>query len=69
MMRGTQMAPCDKQLTAQYIGATGAPGGFVDTLEATAAFLVSRDRLPEAPAREIFEDFMHPEYLEAVVTE
>jgi taurine transport system substrate-binding protein len=69
MMRGTEMVPCDKQLTAQYIGATGAPGGFVDTLEATAAFLVSRDRLPETPARKIFEDFMRPEYLEAVVKE
>ncbi|MFT4795256.1 MAG: taurine transport system substrate-binding protein [Paracoccaceae bacterium] len=67
MMRGTEVVRCDKQLTAQYIGTSDAPGGFVDTLEATATFLVSRDRLPEVPARAVFENFLHPEYLEAVV--
>ena len=66
MMRGTEMVPCSTQLTAQYIGTSEARGGFVDTLEATSAFLVSQDRLPEAPSREIFETFLHPEYLEAV---
>lgn len=67
MMKGTEMVPCDKQLTAQYIGTSQKRGGFVDTLEATAAFLVSQDRLPEVPARDVFETFLHPEYLEAVV--
>ncbi|MFK7992964.1 MAG: ABC transporter substrate-binding protein [Granulosicoccus sp.] len=67
MMKGTEMIPCDKQLTAQYIGTSKERGGFVDTLEATAAFLVSQDRLPEVPERAVFETFLHPEYLEAVV--
>jgi taurine transport system substrate-binding protein len=67
MMRGTEMVPCDKQLSAQYIGTTEARGGFVDTLLATSAFLVSQDRLPEAPSRETFETFLQPKYLEAVV--
>ncbi|WP_269583559.1 taurine ABC transporter substrate-binding protein [Roseibium sp. Sym1] len=67
MMRGTEMVPCDKQLTAQYIGTSEARGGFVDTLVATSDFLVSQDRLPEAPSRETFEAFLHPEYLEAAV--
>ncbi|WP_417672016.1 ABC transporter substrate-binding protein [Roseibium sp.] len=67
MMRGTEMVPCDKQLTAQYIGTSEARGGFVDTLVAPSEFLVSQDRLPEAPSRETFETFLHPEYLEAVV--
>ncbi|MFK7859306.1 MAG: ABC transporter substrate-binding protein [Granulosicoccus sp.] len=68
MMRGTEMIPCDKQLTAAYIGTSEERGEFVDTLEATATFLVSQDRLPEVPAREVFETFLHPEYLEAVVS-
>ena len=66
MMRGTEMVPCDKQLTSQYIGTSEARGGFVDTLVATSEFLVSQERLPEAPSRETFETFLHPEYLEAV---
>ena len=44
MMRGTEMVPCEKQLTAQYIGTEEAAGGFVDTLIATSDFLVSQDR-------------------------
>ncbi len=67
MMRGTEMVPCDKQLTAQYIGTSEARGSFVDTLIATSDFLVSQDRLPESPSREIFETFLRPEFLEAVV--
>jgi taurine transport system substrate-binding protein len=69
MMRGTEMVPCDVQLTAQYMGTSETRGGFIDTLEATTAFLVSQDRLPEAPAREVFETFLQPKYLEAVVAE
>lgn len=67
MMHGTEMVPCEKQLTAQYIGNSEARGGFVDTLIATSDFLVSQERLPESPSRETFETFLHPEYLEAVV--
>ena len=69
MMKGTEMVPCAVQLTDQYIGTSKERGGFVDTLEATATFLVSQDRLPEVAAREVFETFLHPEYLESVVIE
>jgi len=67
MMKGTEMIPCDRQLTGQYIGTSDARGGFVDTLQATAEFLVSQDRLPEVPARSVFEEFLQPQYLESVV--
>ena len=69
MMRGTEMVPCEKQLTGQYIGTSEARGGFIDTLIATSDFLVSQDRLPEAPSRETFETFLQPKYLEAAVAE
>ncbi|MDG1207951.1 MAG: ABC transporter substrate-binding protein [Paracoccaceae bacterium] len=67
MMKGTEMVPCDVQLTSRYMGTSAARGGFIDTLEATSAFLVSQDRLPGAPAREVFETFLQPKYLEAVL--
>ena len=69
MMRGTEMVPCEKQLTAQYIGTEAAAGGFVDTLIATSDFLVSQERLPESPSREVFEDFLVSTWLENVVAE
>src|SRR3984885_8271073 len=47
MMNGTAMVPCDRQLTAQYLGTSSAKGQFVDTLVATADFLVGQDRLPK----------------------
>ncbi|MEM7522206.1 MAG: ABC transporter substrate-binding protein [Pseudomonadota bacterium] len=67
MMKGTEMVPCDVQLTDRYIGTSASRGGFIDTLEATSAFLVSQDRLPGAPTRETFETFLQPKYLEAVL--
>lgn len=67
MMRGTEMVPCDVQLTDRYMGTEEAAGGFVDTLIATSDFLVSQDRLPEAPSREVFEDFLVSTWLENVV--
>jgi len=69
MMRGTEMVPCEKQLTAQYMGTEAAAGGFVDTLIATSDFLVSQERLPESPSREVFEDFLVSTWLENVVAE
>lgn len=67
MMKGTEMVPCDKQITAQYLGTTGDVGQFADTLVATSDFLVSQDRLPKALSREDFAAFLKPEYLEAIV--
>lgn len=67
MMRGTEMVPCDVQLTDRYMGTEEAAGGFVDTLIATSDFLVSQDRLPESPSREVFEDFLVSTWLQNVV--
>jgi taurine transport system substrate-binding protein len=67
MMKGTEMIPCDKQLTADYIGTSANKGQFVDTLMSTADFLAAQQRLPKNPGRATFENFMDPSYLEAVV--
>jgi taurine transport system substrate-binding protein len=67
MMGGTGMVPCDEQITAGYIGATGDIGQFADTLVATSEFLVAQDRLPKQLTREDFEVFLTPSYLETVV--
>ncbi|QCF26116.1 ABC transporter substrate-binding protein [Hydrocarboniclastica marina] len=66
MMKGTGMVPCDEQLTAQFIGDTAKRGQFVDTLMSTAEFLHAQKRLPKVPSRETFENFLAPQYLEAV---
>ena len=67
MMKGTEMVPCDKQITAQYLGTTSAKGQFVDTLIATADFLVKQDRLPKLLPRKDFEAFVAPSYIEKVL--
>ena len=67
MMKGTEMVPCDKQLTAQYMGTTGNIGGFADTLVKTSKFLVSEKRLPVQLTRKSYERFLDPSYLENVV--
>ena len=66
MMKGTEMVPCSKQLTQQYIGTTENKGQFVDTLMSTSEFLHSQKRLPKVPSRETFETFLVPAYLESV---
>jgi taurine transport system substrate-binding protein len=67
MMNGTAMVPCDRQLTAQYLGTSSAKGQFVDTLVATADFLVGQDRLPKLLPRRDFDAFVTPSYIEKVV--
>jgi taurine transport system substrate-binding protein len=67
MMKGTEMVPCDEQLTAEYIGDSKKRGQFVDTLLSTSTFLHEQKRLPNVPSRETFENFLAPEYLETVV--
>jgi taurine transport system substrate-binding protein len=67
MMNGTAMVPCDRQLTAQYLGTSSNKGQFVDTLVATADFLVGQDRLPKLLPRRDFDAFVTPSYIEKVV--
>jgi len=67
MMKGTEMVPCDEQLTAQYIGTPENKGEFVDTMMATSQFLVEQKRLPQVLPRSAFEDFLAPEYLQKVI--
>jgi taurine transport system substrate-binding protein len=67
MMNGTAMVPCDQQLTPQYLGTSAAKGQFVDTLVATADFLVQQDRLPKLLPRSDFDAFVTPSYIEKVV--
>lgn len=66
MMNGTAMVPCDQQLTAQYLGTSKKKGQFVDTLVATADFLVKQERLPKLLPRKDFENFIVPGYVEKV---
>ncbi len=66
-MSGTYMIPCDKQLTADYLGTPAHKGKFADTLIATAKFLKSQNRLPAVKADTVYADFINPSYLQAAV--
>jgi taurine transport system substrate-binding protein len=67
MMNGTAMVPCDQQLTDRYLGTSARKGQFVDTLIATADFLVKQERLPKLLPRADFEAFIEPSYIEKLV--
>src|SRR5271166_6518684 len=67
MMKGTEMVPCAKQLGADYLGTSQAKGRFVDALMSTATFLTDQKRLPKVGARQTYEDFITPGYLESAV--
>ncbi|ESR24880.1 ABC transporter substrate-binding protein [Lutibaculum baratangense] len=69
MMNGTEMVPCDEQLTAEYLGSPGEIGEFADTLVSTAEFLVEQDRLPKLLTREEFAAKIDPSYVAGVVGE
>ncbi len=64
MMKGTEMVPCDKQLTAEYLGVPESKGKFADTLVETGSFLVEQKRLPKLLPKSDFEAFLKPEYLQ-----
>jgi len=64
MMKGTEMVPCQKQLTDQYLGTSAKKGGFITTLMATSKFLADNKRLPKVPEQKTFESFIQPGYLE-----
>jgi taurine transport system substrate-binding protein len=68
MMNGTAMVSCDKQITAEYLGTSAKKGKFVDTLLATADFLVKQERLPKLLPRSDFEAFITPVYLEKLAS-
>jgi taurine transport system substrate-binding protein len=67
MMQGTEVVPCPKQLTETYLGSSKAKGKFVDTLMATATFLTDQKRLPKVEARQKYEDFVAPSFLETMI--
>jgi taurine transport system substrate-binding protein len=67
MMKGTQMIPCAKQLGGDYLGTSKAKGKFVDTLMSTATFLTDQKRLPKVEARQTYEEFIVPKFLEAAI--
>jgi taurine transport system substrate-binding protein len=69
MMKGTEMVPCSKQITAQYLGTPQKKGQFADTLHTTAAFLVEQKRLPKLLPKADFAAFLRPDYMEKALAQ
>lgn len=67
MMRGTEMVPCKRQITGEYLGTSAKKGKFVDTLVATATFLKEQNRLPAVKERAAYQAFINPSYVEKAV--
>ena len=66
-MSGTVMVPCQKQLTADYLGTPDKKGKYADALVATAKFLKSQNRLPALKEAKVYTDFVNPSYLQTAV--
>lgn len=69
MMNGTQMVPCQEQVTAEYLGTEGEVGQFADTLVSTAEFLAEQKRLPAVLSRDEFASRIDPSYLQSILAE
>lgn len=66
MMKGVNVVPCHEQTRPAYFGSSEKKGQFADTLESTAQFLVSQQRLPQVLPREKFAAFLDPSWLESL---
>jgi taurine transport system substrate-binding protein len=64
MMAGTGVIPCTEQVGADYLGTAQNKGGFVKDLVATASFLASQKRLPQAMPASTYDAFINPSYLQ-----
>jgi taurine transport system substrate-binding protein len=66
-MSGTYMIPCQRQLTAGYLGTPAHKGKFVAALIATAKFLKAQNRLPDVKPDAVYADFINPSFLVTAV--
>lgn len=69
MMAGTQLLDISKQLSPAFLGTSKQRGSSADDLVAVGKFLLEQGRIKKAISKEAAEQFIHPEFLEAVQAE
>ena len=66
MMAGTELMDMSKQLGPNILGNSKKKGASADDIVAVGKFLLGQGRIKNAVSKETAENFLHPEFLEAV---
>lgn len=69
MMAGTELLDLSKQLSPKFVGNSKKKGGSADDIVAVGKFLLSQGRIKNAVSKKAAQDFLHPEFMEAVYAE
>lgn len=69
MMEGTILVKLDEQLSPAYMGSSAKKGETASDIVNVAKFLLDQGRIKNPVTRQMAEDFLHPEFLEAVKAE
>ncbi len=69
MMAGTILVPLDEQLSQKYLGTSAKKGNAAQDIVAVAKFLLSQGRIKNPVDLPAAENFLHPEFLEALKAE
>lgn len=66
MMAGTRLIGLDEQLSADFMGTSARKGRSATDIVNVAAFLLEQGRIKNGVSQQQAEDFLHPEFLEAL---
>lgn len=66
MMQGTVLVGLDDQLSPAYMGTSAKKGATAQDIVKVAEFLLEQGRIKNPVTAKMAEDFLHPEFLEAV---
>lgn len=69
MMAGTELLDISKQLSPNFLGNSKKRGASADDIVAVGKFLLGQGRIKKAVTKETADEFLHPEFLEAVQSE
>ncbi len=69
MMAGTELVDMSRQLGPNFLGNSKKKGSSADDIVAVGKFLVDQGRIKNRVSKESAENFLHPEFLEAVHAE
>lgn len=69
MMDGTQLLDLSEQLSPQMFGTSAKKGNHVNEILNVATFLLDERRIKNPVTRKMAEDYIHPEFMEALEAE
>ena len=66
MMVGTRLIGLEEQLSPSFLGTSAQKGQSAKDIVDVAAFLLEQGRINNSVSQKKAEDFLHPEFLEAL---